>query len=231
MERHRRVLGIDHADTIATVNNYAQVLRALGRVADAEPYAHQALLAYRRVLGEDHPTTLIALGNYAALLRSLGRNAEAEASYREALERGRRVRGDDHPDTLIAMNNYGAMLRGAGRDADAQPLFAELYARAGRARIPAPVAAQLMMNYGPCLVRLGRYEQADAPLREAARRLRETNQAKTPRMRDVLAALAAVCDHTNRAQEAASLRAELQSLPAPAATRPASATKPTTVPA
>ena len=70
-----------------------------------------------------------------------------------------------------------------------------------------------MSNLGLCLVRLVRYEEAEAPLLEAYRRLRETNQLATDTGRHVTEALAEVCDHTGRSADAARWRSQLQAGP------------------
>ena len=101
--------------------------------------------------------------------------------------------------------------------------FAELYQWAQRTQYSPAMAARYIARYGPCLVQLHRYQEAEQPLREAHRRLQQTAQQNDPLMREVVAALAEVCDHTNRPDEAAKWRAELALLRA--------ATQPTTAPA
>jgi hypothetical protein len=93
-------------------------------------------------------------------------------------------------------------------------------------------AALFMSGWGPCLVKLRRYEQAEPPLREAHRRLSALAPAQASqsagRLRVVIKALADVCDRTSRPDEADKWRAELASLPPAPSTR--SATNPTTMP-
>jgi tetratricopeptide (TPR) repeat protein len=156
------------------------------------------------------------------------RHADAEPIQRRSLEAWRRVRGPDHPNTIFAENNLGTTLKALKRDAEAEPLYADVYARAQRAQIPAALAATLMGNYGPTLVRLGKYAEAEAPLLEAHRRLRATNQASHHRTRDVIASLVALYERTGRADKASKWRAELDALPARPTTVPS--TKPATTP-
>jgi hypothetical protein len=129
------------------------------------------------------------------------------------------VRGSDHPDTLIAINNFATMLKAEKRYADAEPLCAEVYQRAAHSQLAPPVAAALMSGYGPCLVKLAKYADAEEPLREAHRRWHDLNQPTNPRLREILSGLIEVCDQTHRPQESAQWRTELESL---------STTKPTT---
>jgi tetratricopeptide (TPR) repeat protein len=68
----RRVLGEDHVDTLALMNNLATTRRALGDLKAARQLHEQTLAASRRVLGEDHPDTLTSVSNFAAVRRELG---------------------------------------------------------------------------------------------------------------------------------------------------------------
>jgi serine/threonine protein kinase/tetratricopeptide (TPR) repeat protein len=224
LERKRLKLGEDHPDTITAMNNYAVVISAMGRSAEAEPIKKDVLERRLRVQGDQHPDTLSAMNNYALALKSLGRAEEAEPLYRQALERRLQILGNDHPDTLTSMHNLGDLLWLQRRDAEAEPLFAELYRRAEQlqSRLPPANTATFMSHHGVCLARMGRHAEAEAPLREAHRRYVEIKQTATPRMREILAALAEVCEQTGRADEAARWRAELDKL--------RSSTRPTTQP-
>jgi hypothetical protein len=75
-----------------------------------------------------------------------------------------------------------------------------------------------MSGYGVCLAKLNRYEEADAPLREAYRLAKARAKVDVHRLRGIMSGLAEVCDHTNRPDEAAKWRAELAALQA--ATQP-----------
>jgi serine/threonine protein kinase/tetratricopeptide (TPR) repeat protein len=228
LDRRRRALGENHPDTIASMNNYASILRTNGHAAEAEPYAREALEKYRQTLGDDHPSTITALNNYGVTLAYGGKSSEATPLYKEVLDRRRRLFGDDNPQTLQAMFNYASNLNICGRFAESEPISAELYGKVQHAQADPVLVAMLMCTYGPCLAKLGRYEEAEAPLREAYRRMQETHQTRDLRARQLLAALIDVCDHTNRPEEASKLRVELQSLQ-PATrptTRPAATTQP-----
>jgi serine/threonine protein kinase len=222
MDGRRRALGDDHVDTIATIGDYATVLRSLGRINDAEPYAREAMERSRKTLGDDHPLTLTTVNNYGVTLGFLNRRAEAVPFYQLVLDGRRRVLGPDHPETLKAMFNCASNLSVLGRHAEAEPIAAELYAKAPRAQVAPAMAAIFTTLYGACLAKQERYDQAEAPLREAYRRMRETGQGADARMRTVTTALADVCEHTNRPDEAARLRSELQAMRPYQTTRPAS---------
>jgi tetratricopeptide (TPR) repeat protein len=206
------VLGDDHPDTLTSLSNYAVVLQGLGRFDEAEPMHKEAVERCRRVLGEAHPQTLSCLNNYASMLSAQRRYSEAEPLQKDLLAAMRRVRGADHPNAIFATYSYATTLQALGRFDEAAPLFGEVYERSPHVQIPPQRAASLMASYGPVLVRLKQYQQAEAPLREAYRRLRETNQAQGAKMRDIVAGLAIVCERTDRSEEALQWRRELQTL-------------------
>ena len=55
LDRHRRVLGEDHPDTLFSAHNLAVDLRKLGEVRAARDLTRDTLDRRRRVLGQDHP--------------------------------------------------------------------------------------------------------------------------------------------------------------------------------
>ncbi|MEO5376095.1 MAG: tetratricopeptide repeat protein, partial [Alphaproteobacteria bacterium] len=54
----RRVLGVEHPDTLTSMSNLAETLRSQGDLAGARALEEQVLAVRRRVLGEEHPVTL-----------------------------------------------------------------------------------------------------------------------------------------------------------------------------
>jgi hypothetical protein len=68
-----------------------------------------------------------------------------------------------------------------------------------------------MSKYGPCLVQLKRYDEAEEPLLRAFERLQASGKPEKP-VRQVLTALIELYDNTGRPAEAAKWRAELAAL-------------------
>ncbi len=60
-----------------TLNNLAELYRAQGKYAEAEPLHKRALAIREKALGPEHPHVATSLMNYARLLRETGRSAEA----------------------------------------------------------------------------------------------------------------------------------------------------------
>ncbi len=70
-------LGPDHPDVAASLNNLAELYRAQGKYAEAEPHYQRALVIREKALGPEHRDVAQGLENYAALLRETGRGTEA----------------------------------------------------------------------------------------------------------------------------------------------------------
>ena len=65
MEIRRTALGERHPDYADSLNNLAELYRAMGRHAEAEPLYKQAMEIYRTALGERHPYYATSLNNLA----------------------------------------------------------------------------------------------------------------------------------------------------------------------
>ena len=209
LERSRRALGEDHPETLAAIRQLGMILRLEGKLADAEPLCRQAVEGSRRVLGSDHPETITALNNLAGNLNAQGKLEAAEPVYREALERLRRTVGEANRDRVLATFNLGLLLESLDRVAEAEPLAAEVYRRAPELKASDRDTARLMVPYGRCLAKLGRYADAEAPLREAKARLEAAGMGDSERMREVIGALVTVYEKTGRAADAEALRLEI----------------------
>ena len=106
MEIRRTALGEGHPDYATSLNNLAELYRAMGRHAEAEPLYKQAMEIRRTALGEGHPAYATSLNNLAELYRAMGRHAEAEPLYRQAVCILRPALGASHPTYRTVLTNY-----------------------------------------------------------------------------------------------------------------------------
>ena len=60
------------------LHNLADLYRAQGKYADAEPMYKRALAIWENALGSEHHFVATGLEAYAALLREIGQNAQAD---------------------------------------------------------------------------------------------------------------------------------------------------------
>jgi tetratricopeptide (TPR) repeat protein len=128
------VLGSDHPDVGAYLNNLAELYRAQSRYAEAEPLLKRSLTIAEKAFGPDHPTVGIRLNNLAMLYDAQSRYAEAEPLLKRALAIAEKTLGPDHPDVGTRLNNLAELYRAQGRYAEAEPLYKRAIAIAQTAR-------------------------------------------------------------------------------------------------
>jgi non-specific serine/threonine protein kinase/serine/threonine-protein kinase len=119
-----RVLGDDHPDTLASLNNLAVLYEAEGNYDKAEPIFARVLDIKSRILGEENPETLTAMNNLGLLYHARGRFKEAEPLLWRAYQLRRRQFGEENADTLASMNNLALLYEAQGRYSAAEPLLA-----------------------------------------------------------------------------------------------------------
>ena len=104
-------LGPDHTDVGATLHNLSMAYKFMGRYAEAERLARQALAILRAKLGDMHPHVAAAWNTLAELRLRAGHYADAEVAYTRALEAMEGMLGTKHPyvGTILVNRN---MLKG-----------------------------------------------------------------------------------------------------------------------
>jgi tetratricopeptide (TPR) repeat protein len=115
-------LGEDNPDTLASMNNLADLYLHVGRRTEAELLFHELLERRRRVLGAEHPNTAKVLTSLGELKLEQRECADAERFFREALS----VREKKTPDAwerFYVQSLLGAALAGQTKYADAEPLL------------------------------------------------------------------------------------------------------------
>jgi tetratricopeptide (TPR) repeat protein len=174
LQLRETVLGKDHPDTLASMNNLALSFHQQGKYAEAEAMHRQTLQLKETVLGKDHPDTLKSMNNFAELLRQQGKYAEAEAMHRQTLQFMKTVLGKDHPDTLASMNNLALSFLQQGKYAEAEIMHRQtLQLRETVLEKDHPETLMSMMNLASSLHQQGKYAEAEIMHRQTLQ-LRET---------------------------------------------------------
>lgn len=65
-----KVLGPDHPDVAASLNNPASLYDSKGKYAEAEPLHRRAMAIWEKALGSDHPSVATSQNNLAGLYYS-----------------------------------------------------------------------------------------------------------------------------------------------------------------
>ena len=90
IERVReKALGREHPNVANTSQNLAELYRAAGRYAEAEPLYQRALAIRAKALGPEHPDVANSLDSLAVLSSEAGRYAEAVIDFFARVMTGR----------------------------------------------------------------------------------------------------------------------------------------------
>jgi tetratricopeptide (TPR) repeat protein len=168
LEAREAILGAEHLDTLASVNNLGWVLRSQGKYEEAEAMLRRALQGKEKVLGSEHPGTLASVTNLGSVLRSQGKYKEAEAMHQRALESKEKVLGPEHPSTLASVTNLGSVLWSQGKYEEAEAMHRQVLKGYEKMLGPEhPSTLAIISNLIGDLQGQGKYEEAEAMRRQA----------------------------------------------------------------
>ncbi|MBL9150591.1 MAG: serine/threonine protein kinase [Phycisphaerae bacterium] len=166
----RRTLdGPSGARTLRAESDRALLLRAMGRLQDAEAPLREVYERSYGTYGPSHAETIGAMTNYGTLLHKLGRFEEADPLLHAALDETRRLHGPDDRDSLVALNNLANLLKDMGRAEEAEPLLRDAVERNRRVHGgDHSETLTALNNLGALLQETGRLDEAEPVLREVA---------------------------------------------------------------
>ncbi len=175
----RRTLGSSHPDTATSMNNLAVCLMHDGEYSEAIPLLRELV----EFSGGASPSTAwtIRCGNLANCLAMAGQLDEADRLLREGLERAAPRLGPTHQWTdgfhwlqirVWIDQGHAEKAAALGREA--------LRVRRGIYHAGHPMIATALMDYGRGLVRLGRFDEAEAALSESVSIFARSPGAVTP---------------------------------------------------
>jgi tetratricopeptide (TPR) repeat protein len=118
-----RVLGLEHPDTAASLNNLVGLLQDQGDLAGARRLCERALAIREKVLGLEHPDTAASLNELARLLRDQGDLAGARPFFERALAICEKALGPEHPQTARSLSSFAGLLWHKGDLAEARALY------------------------------------------------------------------------------------------------------------
>jgi tetratricopeptide (TPR) repeat protein len=235
----RKLVGEEHPDVAASLNQIGDILSYVGDSAGAEPLFRQALAIYHQLLGDEHPLVAMAAGNLGRTLHKLGDLAGAEPLLREGLEIRRRLDPED-PQLAYNARNLGLLLCDRGDYAGGEPALREAVTAFDRCRYYSGDDCIARIGLGDVLAHLDRFAEAEAVLIDADARLatipRDRNavvraSSSIPLLRwRAMSLLADLCDrwdaaesdrgHDQQATEWRAKLAEWQASTQPAPRRP-----------
>ncbi|MBO0699740.1 MAG: serine/threonine protein kinase, partial [Zavarzinella sp.] len=204
--RHR---GLDHPDTLASMNNLAAAYADAGRPGEALRLHEETFRLKKAALGLGHRDTLVSMHNLAASYSAVGRADEAIKLHVEALRLMKDVLGPDNPDTLSCMSGLGESYFAAGRIPEAIQLHEETL-RQRKAVLGSDHADTLasMTNLAASYIAAGRTQEGLQLLEET---LRHQNAKLGPDHVDTLVSMCNLAEsyrNVGRTKEAIELHAE-----------------------
>ncbi len=168
---HQHQRGEKNQDTARVWNDLGAVLRAAGKIDEAE-VACRTALEIRRAIADSRDTIEIAesLNNLAGVQRQKGNTAAAIVSLEESARIRKKLLPHDHPLVVQSIANLAILKAGAGDLAGGIELMREALPMEARSLgLEHPDYARSLSSYGVMLMRIGRLDQAEEPIREALR--------------------------------------------------------------
>lgn len=113
-------LGAENQQTLLSLSEYANTLRALGRSEEAEPILREAIEIQTRSFGPTAIPSLTMRNDYAMILFGLGRIEEAIERLQVVADDSINTLGESHNLTATIRGNLGDLLDHVGRSDEAE---------------------------------------------------------------------------------------------------------------
>ena len=128
MEIRRRVLGPEHADTLASMSNLGKAYTYDGKYGQAEALFRQVLEIYGRSKELKESGTADTLSYMAFMYQLEGKYGLAETDAAQALAGLRHARGPDHPDTMASAADLALAYLSQGKFEQSESVVREVEA-------------------------------------------------------------------------------------------------------
>jgi eukaryotic-like serine/threonine-protein kinase len=198
----KEALKPEHPVVRSAVHNLAFLLQTEeARWPEAESLLKEAVDEGRRSLGEAAPDTLASARFLAVLLREEKKWPEARALYEEIVRVCERARGADDAEALVASSGLAQVIQDSGDVTAAEPVFRK--AVEGLERCCTASDGRLLeaqMGLGVCLVRLKRFDEAEATLRWAYDHAKYATKVPVSILQGIVEALVELYDASGKTE-------------------------------
>ena len=171
-------LGPEHPDTLLTLDYLGQVLEQARQDQDALVVLRELVARTERAYGADSARLVKPLYTLARVLKRGGDSAAAVAQFERGVQLLRRHYGVVHPRLADFLRSWADLEQARGDFARAEALFNE-----AEAALPATAGAgrrgELLKDRGQLRLVMGRVDDAERDLREAARLYRQSEGEKS----------------------------------------------------
>jgi non-specific serine/threonine protein kinase/serine/threonine-protein kinase len=205
----KRILGLDHPDTLNTMNSLSTVFIRMGKYAEAESILRETVSRRKQVLGAEHQQTIISMHNLGVVYYYQGKFKEAESVGRETLEVRKKVLGENHPDTIFSLENLAIALSGQEKRKEAEKIYSEAKEKATRIfGSNHPTTLRIMHNLACELNHLKKYQESETLFLETLEKQKKVFGPDHPDTIITMANLADLLNNMARFHEAETLSRE-----------------------
>ena len=102
---------LDHPDVGHNLSRLAELYRAQGKHAEAQPFYWRSLAIFEKAGGSHHLNMATSLSNLAFFHHTQGQYAQAEPLYKRALAIFETSGGADHPNAKLSLDNLAKLYR------------------------------------------------------------------------------------------------------------------------
>jgi len=158
-----KILGKEHPNYAASLNNLANLYWNMGNYEKAESFHLEAKAIREKALGKEHPDYAASLNNLAILYKHMGNFQKAETLYLESKAIREKVLGKEHPDYAWSLNNLAILYWDIGNYEKAETLHLEAKAIREKALGKEhPDYAASLNNLALLYWNMGNYEKAES---------------------------------------------------------------------
>jgi tetratricopeptide (TPR) repeat protein len=162
------LLGPEHPDTAASLDQLARLHTATAAFAKAEPLYQRAIAIRTQALGAESPETAKSLHNLAELYARDGSYAKAEQVHKRALAIREKVLGPEHPDTDESLTSLALIYLDTAAYVKAEPLFLRSLSISRKTLGSEHTnTARAMHNLARLYTNTGEYTKAEPMMQEA----------------------------------------------------------------
>lgn len=209
----RRLLGLEHPDTLAAYVHLALTAWDLGSHQNAILFAASARVMAEKALGPDHEVTLMATSELVRFRMKEGSLNLALQLCVPVVEGKRKLLGDDHEQTISSLTDLASIYEGLAMWTDVATVEEELLSATVKdVGDEHPSAISHERNLGFALVMQGRDEQAEKLLVHVYEVLKKDMGADHKSTLNMMGNLIQLYLYMKRLDDAEKLRAELYQL-------------------
>jgi tetratricopeptide (TPR) repeat protein len=165
-------LGLDHADTLNSMDLLASAYANVGRYGEAIDLRRRILEIKKAILGPENPEVLVYVSQLAGAYAVAGQTDKSVPLLEQLLENSRAIHGPAHPATLGAMHNLAIEYKAVGRVEES----IALYENAREIRLSTTGSDDdvfFKLCFADACHQAGKLDQAESMLREALEHCRK----------------------------------------------------------